>query len=130
MGIETTEVTQAIWKTSKRLENGVDVLTAKGKNYAAMERDYRKKLAIEIMKLRDAKIPVSIIADVARGNIADDLFKRDLAETEYKSCREMLNALGIELSGLQSILKVQSNIGEWLNNGIKQINRRSSYKCS
>lgn len=112
MGIEVTEVTKAIWKTSQRLEKGVDILTSKGRNYAEKQRDYRKKLAIEIMKLRDAKVPVSIIADVARGNISDDLFERDLAETEYKSCREMLNALGIELSGLQSILKVQSNIGE------------------
>jgi len=53
---------------------------------------------------------VTLIGDVARGNVADLKFNRDLAEQTYKASRDMLQALSNELSAMQSILKVQSKI--------------------
>lgn len=110
MSVDTIDLTQAIWDTAHRIEKGVDIISSKGRQFAEAERDYRKKLAIEIMKLKDAKVPVSIINDIARGNLSDELFKRNLAEIEYKSCRDMLTSLQAELNAMQSLLKIQSNI--------------------
>ena len=110
--VETVEVTQAIWTTTKRLNSGVDIIVQKAKEYAQAERDYRMALSIKIVELKTQRMPVSIINDVARGskNVVNLKFNRDLALETYKASRDMLNALGTEVSSLQSILKVQTNI--------------------
>jgi hypothetical protein len=110
--IEPIEVTNAIWKTAKRLEKGVDTITSKAKEYAYAEKNYRIALRKEIVKLRTDKMPVTLIADIARGSddVAELKFKRDLAEQCFKASRDMLNALSTEVSSLQSILKVQARI--------------------
>ncbi len=110
--VETIEVTNAIRRTAERLENGVDVISQKAKDYAIAEREYRIALRKEIVKLRAEKMPVTLIHDVARGseNVIDLKFNRDLAQETYKASRDMLNALSTEVSSLQSILKVQTNI--------------------
>lgn len=110
MPIETTDITQAIWNSAKRIEKGVDILTSKAKAYVEAERTYRVALATEIVKLKTDGMPVTIINDVARGNVADLKFNRDLAEEEYKTCKEMLEGLRAELTGLQSILRVQTEV--------------------
>lgn len=112
MAVETTDIAQAIWNNNKRLDKGADLLADHAKKYAEEESKYRKALSIEIMKLRDAKIPVSLIADVARGNLSKELFDRNLAEFEYKACRDKLNSIQVETNALQSLLRVFSNIGE------------------
>lgn len=110
--VETIEVTSAMMDTSKRLEDGVNVITKKAKDYAAAEREYRIALRGEIIKLRTEKMPVSLINDVARGaeNVVDLKFNRDLAQQTLKASHDMLNALSNELSAMQSILRVQTNI--------------------
>jgi hypothetical protein len=110
MAIATTDITQAIWDTAHRIESGVDILTSKAKAYVKAEKIYRIALATEIVKLKTAGMPVTIINDVARGNTAELKYNRDLAEELYKTCKEMLESLRAELTGLQSILKVQSDI--------------------
>ena len=62
------------------------------------------------MILRDDKLPVTIINDVARGNVADLKYKRDLAEVSYRTARDMLQALQVSLSGLQTLYKRQEEI--------------------
>ncbi|OSA65645.1 hypothetical protein B2H87_17540, partial [Clostridium botulinum] len=52
----------------------------------------------------------TLIPDIARGNVAELKFKRDVAEVTYKSCKDMLQGLQAELSGYQSILRVQEDI--------------------
>lgn len=94
-----------IMNISKRIENGVDKLHQYGVAYANTERDYRKALAIEIVKLKDEKMSVTLIPDIARGNTSEQKFNRDLAEQEYKVARDMLNALQAELSGLQTVFR-------------------------
>lgn len=110
MAVELVDLTQAIWSTAKRIEGGVDILTSKAKAFAESERIYRKALAIEIVKLKTGGMPVTIINDVARGNTADLRYDRDVAEGVYKSCKEMLESLRAELTGLQSLLKVMQDI--------------------
>lgn len=110
MAVETTDIAQAIWLNNKRLDKGMDILTEASKKYAEEESKYRKALSIEIMKLRDAKIPVSLINDIARGNLSKELFERNLAEFEYKACRDKLNSIQVETNALQSLLRVMKEI--------------------
>ncbi|MCR3759182.1 hypothetical protein KYB31_09290 [Clostridium felsineum] len=110
MAIETIEIAEAIWNTSKRLDKGVDYITQKAKEFASAEKEYRIALSKEIAKLKSEGMSVTLIPDVARGNVAELKFQRDLAEQTYKASRDMLQALSNELSAMQSILKVQTKI--------------------
>ncbi len=112
MAVEVVELTQALYSTSKRLDKGADVITSKAKEFAQAEKDYRMALAREITKLKISGMPVTLINDLARGNeeVANCKFNRDLAENTFKASRDMLNALAVEVSALQSILKVQEKI--------------------
>lgn len=103
--MDTIQLAKEIINISKRIEKGVDRLHAYGVAYAESEREYRKALAIEIVKLKDQGVKVTLIGDIARGNTAELKFKRDLAEQEYKVARDMLNALQAELSGLQTVFR-------------------------
>lgn len=103
--MDYVEVGQAIYDTSKRIEKGVNTLYAKSKAYAEAEREYRLALGKEIMILKAEGLQATLIPDVARSKAAELKFKRDLAEVEYKTCRDMIEGLKAELSGLQTIYK-------------------------
>ena len=63
-----------------------------GKTKARAEYDYRCALAVKVLKLRDEKVPVTIINDLARGDadVATLRLKRDIAEAELDACREII----------------------------------------
>ncbi|MED1953963.1 hypothetical protein [Brevibacillus centrosporus] len=110
MTIDMHDVSTEIRRVSTRLDGVPKAVFNAAKDFAEAEREYRKALSIEIVKLRTDGMPVSIISDVARGNVADLKFKRDLAEGQYRSCMESAKSLQSEMSGLQSILRVQDNV--------------------
>jgi len=68
---------------------------------------YRKALAMEMMRLRLDKIPATLIPDIAKGNISDLLFERDLSEAEWTAGRDGLKSLQAQVSALQSVLRIQ-----------------------
>lgn len=78
---------------------------------AETERVYRRSLGIEIVKLKSDKVQATLIPDIARGMTSDLKFERDLAEARYKSGRDNLQAIQAQMNGLQSVLRVQTNIG-------------------
>ncbi|MDO6355131.1 hypothetical protein Q3V94_13615 [Caloramator sp. CAR-1] len=110
MALDMIDIGQAIYETAKRIEKGVNELYKYAKAYAEAEREYRLALAKEIVKLKDEKMQATLIPDVARGNVAELKYKRDLAEVSYKTARDMLEALQAELSGLQSLYKNQGEM--------------------
>ncbi len=97
----TTEIRQA----AADLRKAVDDIHAAAKKKAKTERDYRVKLAREIMTLRDEGFQVSVINDVARGNCAAAKYERDLAEVMYRATLEAIESQRAQLSALQSALK-------------------------
>ncbi len=97
----TTEIRQA----ASDLRKAVDDIHAAAKKKAETERDYRVRLAREIMTLRDLGLQVSIINDIARGHCADAKYERDLAEVLYRSTLEAIESQRAQLSALQSALK-------------------------
>lgn len=110
MSLDMVNIGKAIYDTSMQIQRGVKSLYGHAKAYAEAEQEYRMQLAREIMRLRDEKMPVSVINDVARGNLANLKYKRDLAELTYKTSRDMLNALQGQLSGLQTLYRRQDEI--------------------
>lgn len=110
MALDIQDIGKAIYETSQQIQKCARELYGYAKAYAEKEYEYRMALAKEIMRLKDAKMPVSLIADVARGNLADLKFKRDLAEVTYKTAKDMLEALQSQLSGLQTLYKRQDEI--------------------
>ncbi|EKO1912200.1 hypothetical protein PZQ55_001238 [Clostridium botulinum] len=110
MGVDTVEIAQEIHDAAKRLQKSGDKLFSLAKEYAKSEQKYRQALGREIMKLREEKVPVSIVGDIARANISNLKFERDLAEYRYKAGRDKAQALQAEISALQTLYKRQEDI--------------------
>lgn len=110
MSIEISDITKEIYESGKRLEKGSKELFSLAKEMAESEREYRKALQVEIVKLRLEKVQATLIPDIARGETSELKFKRDLAESRYKSARDSLNAIQSQMNGLQSILRIEKEI--------------------
>ncbi|MFD1179515.1 hypothetical protein ACFQ3W_24905 [Paenibacillus puldeungensis] len=108
--MDLINITQEIHAASQRLSKSADALFSLGKAKAEAERDYRLALAQEILKLRAEKVPVTIIENLAKGNVSELLFKRDLAETQFKAGIEATDAIKVQVSALQTILKYQTDV--------------------
>ena len=109
--IDTKDITQEIYEAAHRLQNAGDSLFKLAQAKAESERIYRRVLGIEIVKLKTEKMQTTLIPDIARGLTADKKFERDLADARYISGRDLTNSIQSQLSALQSILRVQTNIG-------------------
>lgn len=108
--MESVEIAKEIIRVSSRLDKVPQAIFDNAKTFAEAERVYRMELAKEITRLRAEGLQATLISDVARGNVAELKYKRDLAEGLYRSSVESSKALQAEMSGLQSILKVQSDV--------------------
>lgn len=110
--METQQLTTMLWKTSQRIDKATQVIHDMAREKAETEYAYRLALGQEITKLKAESLPVTLIADVSRSNVAELKLKRDLAEGKYKASIESLKALQTEISALQSVARYQSEIGE------------------
>ena len=108
--MELRDITRELYHGSKRLEESSKEIFKLAKAMAEKERDYRKALAAEKIRLRDEGMAVGMIDDVARGNLADLRFERDLARETYIAAKEAMKAIQAQLSALQSILRNQEEI--------------------
>jgi MarR-like DNA-binding transcriptional regulator SgrR of sgrS sRNA len=108
--MDLADISKEIYDSGKRLENGSKELFKLAKEMAETERDYRRALQIEIVKLKAEGMQATLIPDVARGKTSELKFKRDLAEARYKSARDSIEAIMSQMNGLQSILKIQKEI--------------------
>jgi hypothetical protein len=108
--IEVSTIAKEIYESGKRLENGTNKLFTLAREMAETERDYRRALQTEIVKLRTEGVQVTLIPDMARGATSELKFKRDLAEARYKSGRDSIEAIKSLMSGLQTVLKVQTEV--------------------
>lgn len=96
--------------TAKRLQKASSEIFRLGKEKAETERAYRVALMQEMLILKSEGMSIGMINDVARGRVADLLFKRDFGEIQYKSGIESMHALQSTLSALQSLLKVYQEL--------------------
>ena len=105
MNKDIVTVTEDIRRAAAELREAVIDIYDAAKNKAQAECDYRVELAREIMKLREKGLPATLIHDLARGNVANFKYKRDLADVTYRATLEALESQRSQLSALQSALK-------------------------
>lgn len=108
--MDPINITRELYQGSKRLEEGSQEIFKLAKAAAETERDYRVALAKEKLKLREEGMPVGLIEDVARGNLADLRFNRDLAREKYIAGRDSMKAIAVQINALQSILRIQQDV--------------------
>jgi len=108
--IDTVDIVKEIYDSAHRLQGAGDSLFLLAKTMAETERQYRRALGIEIIKLKTDKMQATLIPDIARGLTADLKFERDLAEARYKSGRDNLLSIQSQMNGLQSILRHQTEV--------------------
>ena len=84
---------------NKKLISTMVLFRTRGEESAMAERDYRIALSKKILILRDAKIPVTIIGDLARGDeqVAELKFKRDVSEALFESVKQAIFTLRLQL---------------------------------
>ena len=108
--LDIVNITQELYNGSRRLALGSEKIFELAKEMAESEMEYIKALSTEKIRLRTEGMSVGLIDDIAKGNIADTKFKRDLAEARYTAGRDRLKAIAAELNALQSILRIQKEI--------------------
>lgn len=110
--MELTKITEMIMVASERIDGATRTIYKMADEKAETEKAYRIALAQEKLILKDQGLPVTLIDDLAKGKeeIAELRLKRDSASDRFKSAIKSLEALQSELSGLQSILRIQNDI--------------------
>ena len=108
--MELQQISKMIIETSHRINNATKVIQSMARERAESEYTYRIALSKEITRLKANGMAISILYDVAKGNVAAELLQRDLSEGRYKASIESMRALRSELSALQSLLRNMEEI--------------------
>lgn len=108
--MDLIQIGAEIFTCAKRLEKAANELYKIGEAKASSEQVYRVKLAQEMIKLKADSMSIGMIADVAKGNVGDYLFKRDYDEVRWKAALESVDAIKSQLSAYQSILRYQDAV--------------------
>lgn len=104
--VETIEMSQQIIQALPRLEKATNRIFELATNKAETERIYRVELGKEKMRLRfEEKLPISMIDDIARGNLAQLIYERDIARDLHKNAVEALGTYKTQVSAMQSVLR-------------------------
>lgn len=96
----------------RELNASVLLLRSNGTNLAEAEYNYKILLSQEALKLRDSKMPVSMISTVIYGikEVANLRFKRDVAEVVYNANQENINSLKLQIRILEN--QIQRELGQ------------------
>ena len=83
---------QELNRINELLTKALEQYKTRGQEYAKCYRDYRVKVAQELLKLKADGMPVTIAYDIARGKeeVAEAKEKEIIAECMYKSCQEAI----------------------------------------
>lgn len=97
---------QEIEQRIKELNVSVRELRRTGTELANAEREYKKKLCEEALRLKTEGMPVTLIDKVVYGipTIADLRFKRDVCEAVYNANQESINTLKVNIRILEGQL--------------------------
>lgn len=80
---------------------------------AKADHKYRLALSLAIIQERVEKTPVSVIDNICRGKreVADERYKRDIAESEAKAIYENIQRLKMEIRLITDDISNQYNKG-------------------
>lgn len=92
---------------TEMLDKALGSFRKRGEALAIADKDYRVELSKALLLKREEGLPVSILAKVCEGlpEIAELRFKRDTAEAQYNSAKEMINALKLQIKVLEEAVE-------------------------
>lgn len=108
--MEHIQIAQEIMRVSKRLEKSGDALFAAADEKATKERIYREELAKQILRRKAEGFPATLVGDIARGEVAQLKYERDLSADMFKASIEAVGALKTVASMLQTVHKKYDNL--------------------
>lgn len=103
--MELIPVVNQLRTATERLSESTKEVFRLAKERAETEREYRQALSKEITRLRAESMQATLVSDVARGNVSELKFKRDLAKEMHRSAMRAISALEVEIQSWQSILR-------------------------
>lgn len=108
--MELQSIVKELHATVGRLQNAEREVFKLGNDAAETERIYRQELSKQYLTLKSEGMPATLIGEIARGNIAELKFERDIAANRFRTGFSAMDALKVEINALQSILKNQSDL--------------------
>ncbi len=108
--MEVVQTVEQLRHATERLSEATKEVFRLAKKRSETEREYRMALSKEIATLRAENVQATLIPDLARGNVSDLKFKRDLAMEVHRSAMSSIGALQVEIQSWQSILKYMSEV--------------------
>lgn len=102
----------ALWSVCQRLSKGADALMRLADEVARTDEAYNLALAKKMDELEKAGAKATLIEKLAKGDplVAKLGFERLLADTKYDASKRALMALAEEKSGIQTLLKLQTEV--------------------
>lgn len=96
----------------KQLDKAILDLRGNGTAYAEAEKNYKITLRQEVLKLRDEGMAIGMIDKVCYGIpiVAEERYKRDVAEAIYKANQEAINSLKLQIRIIDNQVS-----REWVN---------------
>lgn len=101
-------------RLNSELTQSIKLLRKNGDSYAQAERDYQVAKAQTVLKMKDAGASVTEISLSIKGQpeVAEKLFKRDVARVMYEANQEHINTVKLQLRLLDNQIA-----REWSQNG-------------
>lgn len=101
-------------RLNSELTQSIKLLRKNGDAYAQAERDYQVAKAQTVLKMKDAGASVTEISLSIKGQpeVAEKLFKRDVAKVMYEANQEHINTVKLQLRLLDNQIA-----REWSQNG-------------
>lgn len=98
------ELLEEIKENVDLLDRAVTEIKARGRNKALKEQAYRVALAQYMTQARANGVPVTVLADLARGDpeIARLRMERDMAQSLYESNNEAIHAIKLKIRVLDA----------------------------
>lgn len=95
------DLAEDIRRLTAELDDAVEAMGHYSKEMADAEHDYRLRMMQEILVLRDAGTPATLIRDIAKGRCAEQLRERDFKRAYYKVAEENVNKIKLKLRLLE-----------------------------
>lgn len=98
------DILNELQQKCKELDNKVYSLRETGSKWAKAQREYKVKLSQESLRLKEEKMPVTLIDKVCYGleEVANLREQRDFAEVIYKANLESINCIKLQIRILQA----------------------------
>lgn len=91
---------------NQQLPEAIRLMGKYGRDFATNQRDYKKAVAGETIKLKEDGTPATLIRDVIFNNedVLNSMYERDKAEVLYKTSLEHINALKTEIRVIEELI--------------------------